>query len=71
MDYKDAGAIKKGSNKPRHSEHNAKGSRKNPFCKSEAKAELLARMKAAVKARKEGSETHRVLVMNMLLSLAV
>ena len=51
MDYKDAGAIKKGSNKPRHSEHNAKGSRKNPFGKSEGKAELLARMKAAVKAR--------------------
>jgi len=55
MDYKDAGAIKKGSNKPRHSEHNAKGSRKNPFGKSEGKAELLARMKAAVKARQDAS----------------
>ena len=55
MDYKDAGAIKKGSNKPWHSEHNAKGSRKNPFGKSEAKAELLARMKAAVKARQDAS----------------
>ena len=55
MDYKDAGAIKKGSNKPRHSEHNAKGSRKNPLGKSEAKAELLARMKAAAKARQDAS----------------
>ena len=71
MDYKDAGAIKKGSNKPRHSEHNAKGSRKNPFGKSEGKAELLARMKAAVKARQNALENHRVLVMNMLLSLAM
>lgn len=71
MDYKDAGAIKKGSNKPRHSEHNAKGSRKNPFGKSEGKAELLARMKAAAKARQDASQTHRALVMKMLLSLAV
>mgnify|MGYP003683759071 CR=1 FL=1 len=71
MDYKDAGAIKKGSNKPRHSEHNAKGSRKNPFGKSEGKAELLARMKAAAQARQNASQTHRLLGMQMLRSLAV
>ena len=53
MDYKDAGAIKKGSNKPRHSEHNAKGSRKSPNGKSEREAYILARMKAAAKARQD------------------
>ena len=52
MDYKDAGHIKQRGNTPRHSEHNAKGSSKNPFGKGGTKAELLARMKAAAEARK-------------------
>lgn len=52
MDYGKSGAPKKGKNAPRHSEHNAKGSEKNPFGDSTAKAELLARMKAAAEAKK-------------------
>lgn len=47
MDYGKSGAPKKGANKPRHSEHNAKGSTKNPFGKQQDKAALLKRMKAA------------------------
>lgn len=47
MDYGKSGNPKKGSNKPRHQEHNAKGSEQNPFGKKPSKAELLARMKAA------------------------
>jgi len=53
MDYTKSGAPKKGSNKPRHKEHNAKGSSKNPYGKSESKADLLARMKAAAEANKK------------------
>lgn len=52
MDYGKSGAPKKGKNSPRHSEHNAKGSEKNPFGDRTAKAELLARMKAAAEAKK-------------------
>lgn len=52
MDYSKSGGAKQGKNTPRHSEHNAKGSDKNPFGKTETKAELLARMKAAAEARK-------------------
>lgn len=53
MDYKASGAPKTGKNAPRHSEHNARGTEKNPYRKAETKAELLARMKAAAEARKE------------------
>lgn len=52
MDYGKSGAPKKGKNAPRHFEHNAKGSEKNPFGDRTAKAELLARMKAAAEAKK-------------------
>ncbi len=52
MDYKAAGAPKIGKNAPKHAEHNARGTDKNPFGKRETKAELLARMKAAAEARK-------------------
>lgn len=51
MNYKAAGAPKKGRNAPRHAEHNAHGSRKKPFGQREDKAALLARMKAAAKAK--------------------
>lgn len=53
MDYSKSGGQKPGQDKaPRHAEHNAKGSRKNPFGDSgKDKAALLARMQAA--ARKE------------------
>lgn len=57
MDYGKTGAARKGTNAPRHAEHNAKGSRKNPYDKTEDKAALLARMKAAAAdkaAKKEG-----------------
>lgn len=54
MDYGKSGAPKLGKNKPRHAEHNAKGSRKNPFGQTQSKAELLARMKAAAEKNKKG-----------------
>jgi hypothetical protein len=53
MDYGKSGAPNKGKNTPRHSEHNAKGSEKNPFGKRDSKAELLARMKATLEAKKK------------------
>ncbi len=52
MNYKASGAPKVGKNAPPPAEHNARGSDKNPYRKSETKAELLARMKAAAEARK-------------------
>lgn len=56
MDYSKSGGQKPGRDKsPRHSEHNARGSRKNPFGDGAGdKAALLARMKAA--ARKDEPE---------------
>ncbi|MBC2837448.1 hypothetical protein [Paragemmobacter straminiformis] len=56
MDYAKSGAIKAGKNKPPHSEHNAKGTKKNPFGQPEPKAELLARMKAAAEANKKKAD---------------
>lgn len=51
MNYKAMGAPKMGRNAPRHAEHNAPGSDKDPFGQRSGgrpgKAELLARMKAA------------------------
>ncbi|MEX1235581.1 MAG: hypothetical protein WEB56_11420 [Roseovarius sp.] len=51
MNYKAQGAPKQGRNAPRHAEHNAPGSDKDPFGKRGAKrpgkAELLERMKSA------------------------
>ncbi|MDN5786381.1 hypothetical protein [Pseudorhodobacter sp.] len=52
MDYSKSGMPNKAKNTPRHSEHNAKGSAKNPFGAQTAKVELLARMKAAAEAKK-------------------
>jgi hypothetical protein len=52
MDYKAAGAPKMAKKAPRHVEHNARGTTKNPYSKTETKAELLARMKAAAETRK-------------------
>jgi hypothetical protein len=52
MDYKAAGAPKMGKKAPRHKEHNAPGSEKNPFGKRPSKEELLAKMKAAAEAKK-------------------
>lgn len=53
MDYSKSGSANTTKHAPKHSEHNAPGSRKNPFGKGQDKAELLARMKAAAEARKE------------------
>lgn len=53
MDYGKSGAVKSGKNTPRHKEHNAPGSTKNPFGNRPDKAELLARMKAASEAKKD------------------
>jgi hypothetical protein len=52
MDYGKAGGPKSGKNTPRHQEHNAKGTAKNPFGAQTAKDALLERMKAAAAAKK-------------------
>jgi hypothetical protein len=52
MTSKTSGAAKKGDKTPRHAEHNARGTKKNPYSKQDTKAALLARMKAAAEARK-------------------
>ncbi len=54
MDYSKSGGAKPHKNTPRHAEHNAKGSDKNPYGGKADKAELLARMKAAAEAKKKG-----------------
>lgn len=56
MDYSKSGSAKAPKNRPPHSEHNAKGSTKNPFGQPAPKAELLARMKAAAEAKKAKPE---------------
>lgn len=53
MDYSKSGAPKLGKNAPRHAEHNAKGTAKNPYGSKQDKAALLARMKAAAKDQKD------------------
>jgi len=53
MDYSKSGGARPDKNNPRHAEHNAKGSDKNPYGKGAAKEDLIARMKAAAEARKE------------------
>ncbi len=50
MDYSKSGNAKFGKGTPRHLEHNAKGTDKNPYGTPESKAALLARMKAAALA---------------------
>ncbi len=51
MDYSKSGNAKFGKGIPRHVEHNAKGTDKNPYGLRETKAELLARMKAAAQTK--------------------
>lgn len=53
MDYGKTGAARRSNNAPRHAEHNAKGSRKNPYDKAEDKTALLQRMKAAAASKKQ------------------
>lgn len=53
MDYGKAGSVKSGKKAPRHVEHNAPGTQKNPFGQRATKAELLDRMKAAAEAKKK------------------
>lgn len=53
MDYGKSGRPGTAKGTPRHSEHNAKGSDKNPFGDRPAKADLVARMKAAAEAKKQ------------------
>jgi hypothetical protein len=52
MDYGKTGAPKSGKSAPKHQEHNAKGTSKNPYGARTDKAALLARMKAAATAKK-------------------
>lgn len=56
MDYAKSGVAKAGKKSPPHAEHNAKGTRKNPFGQQAPKAELLARMKAAAEAKKKTTD---------------
>lgn len=56
MDYAKSGVAKGGRNAPRHSEHNAKGSKQNPYGERFTKAELLERMKAAAQAKKSNDQ---------------
>lgn len=51
MDYGKQGGIKPGQNKPKHREHNERGTNKTPFGKAKPKAELLERLRKA--ARKD------------------
>ncbi|MCK0171645.1 hypothetical protein [Aliiroseovarius sp. S1123] len=53
MDYKAAGAPKPAKGNPRHSEHNARGTAKNPLNRKDDKSALLARMKAAAEQSKK------------------
>lgn len=53
MDYGKSGSARQGKGTPRHAEHNAKGTDKNPFGARPTKEELLERMKAAAKERQE------------------
>lgn len=54
MDYSKSGNAKIGKNAPRYSDHTAKDGDKNPFARPAPKAELLARLKAAAEAKKQG-----------------
>lgn len=54
MDYGKSGAAKTGKKAPRHTEHNAKGSKQNPFGQHTVREDLLARMKAAAADKKTG-----------------
>jgi hypothetical protein len=56
MDYGKSGAAKGGRNAPKHVEKSAPGGEQNPYGKPVAKAELLARMKAAAVARAEAGK---------------
>ncbi|MCD9148144.1 hypothetical protein [Pseudophaeobacter flagellatus] len=53
MDYSKKGGPRMGRNSPRHAEHNAKGSQKNPYDKRDDKSALLGRMKVAAEKAKE------------------
>ena len=54
MDYGKSGAAKQNKKAPRHKEHNAKGTDKNPFGARATKADLVARLKAAAETKKKG-----------------
>lgn len=51
MDYSKMGASKNGKNQPRHKEHNAPGSGKNPFGRPRPKSELVEKLAKAAKER--------------------
>lgn len=53
MDYSKSGSVTLPKKAPRHAEHNAKGSAKNPYGSKPSKEELLARMKAAAAKKAE------------------
>ncbi len=54
MTYGTNGPAKPGKGNPKHSEHNAFGTKKTPYNARPDKAELLARMKANAEAAKKG-----------------
>ena len=59
MDYGTSGGPKTGKKNPRHTEHNAKGSKENPFGQRSSKADLLARMKATAEKNKQNATVER------------
>jgi len=54
MDYGKSGSAKPSKQAPKHAEHNQKGSKQNPFGGKDDKAALIARLKAAAEAKKQG-----------------
>jgi hypothetical protein len=57
MDYSKMGAANSGKNHPRHKEHNAPGSGKNPFGRPKPKSELVEKLAKAAKAGKDDKAT--------------
>ncbi|WP_192931088.1 hypothetical protein [Gemmobacter serpentinus] len=55
MDYSKSGGTGGAKKAPtKHREHNQKGNKANPFGSKDDKATLLARLKAASEAKKQG-----------------
>lgn len=57
MDYSKMGPSRTGKNQPRHKEHNAPGSGKNPFGRPRPKSELVEKLAKAAKERQSGDKS--------------
>lgn len=54
MDYAKSGNAKSPKGEPRYNDQNLRGAPKNPHGQTPDKATLLARLKAAAEAKKQG-----------------